>query len=66
MKFRPRLKRVEIESFEKCSIQRRRPNHAKMQKKTIHQFPGYIIQKKYNHKKGNKITFSHFMASKVH
>lgn len=22
--------------------------------------------KKYNHKKGNKITFSHFMASKVH
>lgn len=25
-----------------------------------------LLKKKYNHKKGNKITFSHFMASKVH
>jgi hypothetical protein len=46
MKFRPRLKYVEMQSFEKCSIWQRRPNHAKMQKKTIHQILGYIIKKK--------------------
>lgn len=29
-------------------------------------FQATLFKKKYNHKKGNKITFSHFMASKVH
>lgn len=66
MKFEQKTEYVEMESFEKCSLQQWRPNHAKMQKKTIHQFQATLFKKKYNHKKGNKITFSHFMAIKVH
>lgn len=56
-----------MESFEKCSVQQRRPNHAKVQKKTIHQFPGYIIKKKNTTIK--KVIRLHFHISwvvKVH